>query len=311
MNKPLTVPAPASRPTRRMSFRTIANWVVSGALVGWALYTYPIALVALAMVATLLFGLEELAPVRHGPLFHRERVKDLTCVFANRVLILPLFALGTVILTPPLRYATPASARHILRGLPLWAQVLIDFVLSDFTNYWAHRAQHKLSALWAFHAVHHSSEHLDWLATARANPIDQALSLLALTIPTMMLGSTVYAVWVTAILAMYPFFLHSNTALRIPILRSVLVTPEFHHWHHGNEAEAIDRNFGGMLTIWDRLFGTAAPSDRRPRSYGRQGSELASRDYIGQLLEPVVVVWRLSARSLRRSTIHAKEHVER
>ncbi len=296
---PVTGPAPGELLTPRIPFRTVANWVVSATLVGWALYSYPIALVALAVVATLLSALEALTPVWRYSRVDRTRVKDLTCVFANRVLILPMLAFGTAVLTPLLRFATPASAAHLLRRLPLWAQVLVDFVLSDFVNYWVHRAQHKMGALWAFHSVHHSSTHLDWLATARANPVDEALSLLALSVPTMMFGYTDYAVWVIAVLALYPFFLHSNTALQVPILRAVLVTPEFHHWHHGNEVEAIDRNFGGMLTIWDRLFSTVAPTDRRPRSYGLQGSERASRDYIGQLLEPVVVLWGLIARTDR------------
>jgi sterol desaturase/sphingolipid hydroxylase (fatty acid hydroxylase superfamily) len=120
------------------------------------------------------------------------------------------------------------------------------------------------------HQVHHSSRHLDWLAAARVHPFDQLLGrgagfavLRLLGFGPMLLGASLVG------FALWAIFIHANVRLHFPRLEKVFATPRFHHWHHSNDLEARDKNFAGMLPIFDRIFGTLhLPEDRWPQTYG-------------------------------------------
>lgn len=142
--------------------------------------------------------------------------------------------------------------------LPLWLQVPIILLSADLMLWLAHRMTHAVPWLWRFHRIHHSSTHLDWLAAYRVHPVDQIVDATFMAVPALVLGFSPLA------LAIYSFayqwhsvLLHSNTRVWFGPLERVIATPRFHHWHHADQPEAYDRNFGGQLVIWDRLFGTA------------------------------------------------------
>jgi sterol desaturase/sphingolipid hydroxylase (fatty acid hydroxylase superfamily) len=172
-----------------------------------------------------------------------------------------------------------------LSRLPLWAQVIGILVLSDFVGYWMHRLFHK-GRLWKFHAVHHSSIDLDWLSAVRLHPVNDAVMRAAGILPILLIGFAPIAVaGVVPILTLMAILVHANIDWDWGPLRTVIVSPRFHRWHHTDETEARDKNFAGLLPIWDVIFDTYyMPRDRHPAAFGTATPGPAG--LIGQLTYP-------------------------
>jgi sterol desaturase/sphingolipid hydroxylase (fatty acid hydroxylase superfamily) len=172
-----------------------------------------------------------------------------------------------------------------LSQLPLWAQVAGILVLSDFVGYWMHRCFHA-GRLWKFHAVHHSSVDLDWLSAVRLHPVNDVVMRIAGILPILLMGFAPIAVaGVLPILTLMAILVHANVDWDWGPLCSVIVSPCFHRWHHTDETAARDRNFAGLLPIWDIVFGTYyMPPDRRPAAFGTAAS--VPDGLIGQLAYP-------------------------
>ena len=168
---------------------------------------------------------------------------------------------------------------------PVWLQAIEIYLLADFLGYWIHRLFHT-GAWWPFHAVHHSSEELDWLSSVRVHPVNEAVDKLAPVVPILFLGfdPTVTA-GVAGFLTFYAIFLHADVDWDFGPLRSVISTPVFHRWHHSKDPQAIDKNFAGLLPLWDILFGTYyMPRDRMPCDFGVP--EKVPAGFFGQLWHP-------------------------
>jgi len=168
---------------------------------------------------------------------------------------------------------------------PRWLQALEIYLLVDFLDYWLHRLFHT-GAWWPFHAVHHSSEELDWLSAVRVHPVNEAVNKVAPAVPLLFLGfdPTVTA-GVTGFLTFYAIFLHADVDWDFGPLRSVIATPVFHRWHHSKDPSAVDKNFAGLLPLWDILFGTYyMPKDRMPQDFGVP--EKVPAGFFGQLWHP-------------------------
>ena len=168
---------------------------------------------------------------------------------------------------------------------PAWLQALEIYLLIDFLDYWLHRLFHT-GAWWPFHAVHHSSEDLDWLSAVRVHPVNEAVNKIAPAVPILFVGfdPTVTA-GVAGFLTFYAIFLHAAVDWDFGPLRSVIATPVFHRWHHSKDPAAIDKNFAGLLPLWDILFGTYyMPKDRLPQNFG--ATEPVPTGYFGQLWDP-------------------------
>jgi sterol desaturase/sphingolipid hydroxylase (fatty acid hydroxylase superfamily) len=155
---------------------------------------------------------------------------------------------------------------------PLWLQALEALVLADLIFYWVHRLFHT-TRLWPFHAVHHSSEQLDWLSSMRFHPINDVVSRVVQAVPLVLLGfAPVAVVCVIPVIVVFIVVTHADVPWTWGPLKHVLVSPVYHHWHHSSEPEAVDKNFAGVLVLWDWLFGTRyMPADRRPTVYGLVG----------------------------------------
>ncbi len=158
-------------------------------------------------------------------------------------------------------------------------------VLGDFLAYWMHRAFHG-GRLWRFHAIHHSSRDLDWLSSVRLHPVNDAVMRIAGAVPILLVGfSPLSLVAITPLLTLFAILLHANIDWDWGPLRSVVASPRFHRWHHTDEGEARDKNFAGLLPVWDILFGTYfMPSDRLPASFGTQTP--VPEGLAGQILFP-------------------------
>ncbi len=150
------------------------------------------------------------------------------------------------------------------------------FVARDFVYYWIHRAEHRVSALWASHMIHHSSERFTFTTAVRM-PWMEALykPLLGLWVPLLGFHPAAFAA-MGALVLMIGQLQHTELMRRRTWLDRWFVTPSVHRVHHGSNAEYIDRNFGSMLAIWDRMFGTYQPETVAVR-YGLTGSYAVER----------------------------------
>lgn len=201
-------------------------------------------------------------------------LRKLVTIFALVVLV---YWLGFLIY-PPLQRA--------LLALPWWAQFAIANVVFDIGAYWGHRWAHTVPWLWRLHAVHHSSEALDWLAASRLHPLDQAFIRVCGILPVYLLGFTKETfgalIGLEAVLAI---FIHANVRWRFGWLEWLVATPAFHHWHHANEGpETANKNFSGLLPWVDWVFGTMYLPKRFPEKYG--SDEPMPTSYAGQLAQP-------------------------
>jgi sterol desaturase/sphingolipid hydroxylase (fatty acid hydroxylase superfamily) len=169
--------------------------------------------------------------------------------------------------------------------LPVWFQAAAILVLGDFTGYWMHRWFHG-RRMWRFHAIHHSSTDLDWLSSVRLHPVNDAVMRIATTIPVLALGfAPVSAAGVVPVLIFMSIVVHANVDWDWGPLRAVLASPRFHRWHHTGESEARDKNFAGILPLWDILFGTYyMPLDHAPVTFGTDTPVPGS--LLGQLMFP-------------------------
>lgn len=199
---------------------------------------------------------------------------------------------GSVVLG---QLAVPAPARDWVAEQPVWLQVLAGTMLADLFFYFGHRLQHEVPWLWDFHAVHHSSEQLDWLAAFRVHPVDQVIERGTALIPLFALGFSMPAILIAGLIYQWQaLVIHSNLRLPAGPLKWLVATPAFHHWHHASEREGHNKNFAGQLPLWDIVFGTAYLPGTMPERYGI--AEPMSGNYLMQLLHPFLKL----ARRLRR-----------
>jgi sterol desaturase/sphingolipid hydroxylase (fatty acid hydroxylase superfamily) len=156
-----------------------------------------------------------------------------------------------------------------LVGRQWWAWLLL-FFLDDFSYYWFHRMNHEVRLLWAGHVNHHSSQYLN-LATALRQGVGERLHKFLFWLWLPLLGfDPLMILTMIGINLFYQFWIHSPAIGKLhPAIEAVFNTPSHHRVHHGSNTRYLDRNHGGVLIIWDRLFGTFSPeSDDEPVNYG-------------------------------------------
>jgi sterol desaturase/sphingolipid hydroxylase (fatty acid hydroxylase superfamily) len=189
-------------------------------------------------------------------------------------------------------WAISPSLQNSIQAMPVMLQVALIIVCADFVLYWEHRAYHEIKALWPVHAVHHSVEHIDWLAGSRGHFIQVFSERAMVMIPLYLLGPDQAAlnVYVT-FAALQAILIHCNVSLPFGPLKYIFVTPQFHHWHHSSEKPAIDTNYSAHTVLFDRLFGTYHfPKDHWPAEYGT--TVRLPRTVIGQTLYPITANWK-------------------
>jgi sterol desaturase/sphingolipid hydroxylase (fatty acid hydroxylase superfamily) len=149
-------------------------------------------------------------------------------------------------------------------GLSAWVML---FFAEDFTYYWFHRASHEVRLLWAAHVNHHSSQRYN-LSTALRQSWTTPFTTILFYWPLPLLGfHPMMLVTVTSVSLIYQFWIHTEMIDRLGPLEWIFNTPSHHRVHHGSNVEYLDRNHGGILIVWDRLFGTFEP-ERARVSYG-------------------------------------------
>ena len=190
-----------------------------------------------------------------------------------------LFFIGSIAAAVVLPLGVYAFAKSRPPGLvsklelSLAWQFVLAFLVLDMWKYWEHRVYHRFRPLWRLHLVHHSDTHVDVTTSERHHPFEVLLGtgtlialIVALGLPAAALGAYLLTATIVALLS------HGN--LRLPAaldrtLRRVIVTPGFHAIHHSDHPSQTDSNYGAVLTVWDRLFGTHVdPTNARIRHFG-------------------------------------------
>ena len=227
------------------------------------------------------------ARLKDQPVFRNEWREDLLYYFISSMFV-QVFAFTTF---APSNFILDAIRIEGLRAwvgaLPLLMQVLAIMVITDFVQYWVHRAFHRVPFLWGFHAVHHSAKEMDWIAGARMHFMEIIVLRAFTATPAFTLGFSETALQsYLLIVYVYSTFVHANLRWKLKWMEGFLVTPRFHHWHHGIEKEAIDVNFAIHFPLYDRLFGTYhLPGEHWPKGYGIGGHPVP-RGYWRQFFYP-------------------------
>lgn len=223
---------------------------------------------------------------RQQRIFRKGWLTDCVHFFVSYFVIQVGVFLVFVAVASLLKWAISPAFQAAVAAQPVWLQFLEALLVAELAFYAGHRMTHEIPWLWRFHAVHHSIEEMDWLAAARVHPVDQIFVKSLTILPLYVLGFTeqTFGLYLTLI-AVQTLFVHSNVRFRFGPLRWVFSTPEFHHWHHAAERQAINKNYAGQLPLLDLLFGTLhMPRRRMPESYGIE--EALPSGYWGQMVHP-------------------------
>ena len=231
-------------------------------------------LIALAIPFFLLALLVELGVDRYrGGRYYRANdainslsAGTLSTTFGYFTRLLPAVIWGFVLQHLALFDIDPGLFDLSPRGLLLWALAMVAF---DFCYYWSHRMGHEISILWAAHAVHHQSEDYN-LSTALRQTSTGFLFSWIFYLPLFVLGLP-FEIFVTvnALNLIYQFWVHTQLIDKLGWLDRVFVTPSNHRVHHAQNEIYIDRNYGGIFVLWDRMFGTFQEElDEEPVVFG-------------------------------------------
>ena len=145
--------------------------------------------------------------------------------------------------------------------------VVLALLVCDFVYYWEHRIAHEVRLFWTQHAVHHSSRFMNIIVGVRFGPLEGVVSVI-FHLPLVLIGFAPELVFfgIITVLA-YQSWIHTETIGRLGVLDEFLNTPSNHRVHHGRDDKYIDRNYGGIFIVWDRLFGTYQREEETP-NYG-------------------------------------------
>ena len=236
----------------------------------------------------LFIPLERIFAHKSGQHIFREEWREDLFYYLVSSLLVQVLTFLTFIPAKSILVAAPLTGlRAWIGALPFVAQFVAIMFLTDLVQYWVHRAFHRIPWLWKFHAVHHSARSMDWMAGARMHFLEILALRSTTVIPMFVLGFNTTAVnTYIFVVYLYSTFVHANLNWRFPYVEKLLVTPRFHHWHHGIEDEAVDVNFSIHFPLFDRLFGTYfLPKAKWPSGYGVQGHPVPS-GYLKQLFYP-------------------------
>lgn len=229
-----------------------------------------------------------LAP-RQTPVLRAGWRTDVTYFFMSHVLVQFILIAVTVSTSAVAAAVAIPGVKDAVGALPGWAQFLLAVFVADVAQATLHRAYHRITTLWRFHAVHHSSRDLDWLAGSRVHFVETVLTRSTVLLPLMVLGFSTETVNAYVILVgLQAVVAHANIGVSFGWLEYVLVLPRYHHWHHARHVDYWDRNYAIHLPLVDMLMGSfKLPRDGSwPDEYGVLKLETVPRGIVAQHLMP-------------------------
>jgi sterol desaturase/sphingolipid hydroxylase (fatty acid hydroxylase superfamily) len=228
--------------------------------------------------------LEHLRPsLRAQRHLRRGILKDLAFVYIASILHVALSHAGFDRAVGQL--GTLASLQAHLATIPFFLQLALAVVVSDLFGYWKHRLMHT-RWLWPLHAVHHSSEEIDWLSDNRSHPIEMIITSTFFVVPLTFLGFLPLTIgWAAQIRRLHSIYEHGNLGIDYGRGHYVLVSPTFHRWHHSVDSTLLNKNFANIFASFDWLFGTFWLPKEEPAA-GSFGVPRFPRSLWGQLVKP-------------------------
>ena len=207
------------------------------------------------------------------PVFRAEWQTDFHHFIVNHMIVGFVLLATNLMVHKFFGWAANDGIRGWVQGLPFWAGVLLIVLVADFVQYWTHRAYHEVPLLWRLHAVHHSAKSMDWLAGSRQHIVELIITRTLVLAPIYVMGFSKEVIdTYIVIVGFQAVFNHANVSVRLGPLRYIIVTPNFHHWHHSQDQAALDRNYAAHFAFLDYMFGTAVKSDQLwPEKYGVLG----------------------------------------
>lgn len=173
--------------------------------------------------------------------------------------------------------------------LLLWIALILS---TDLIWYWYHRLGHKVNLFWGFHVVHHTSKEFNYTAGTRITVFQAVIRTLFWSVlPVVGFPASMITIMLI-VHGLYPFFTHTQLIGKLGILEYILVTPSHHRVHHASNEAYLDKNFGDMFIIWDKLFGTFAEEKEEPR-YGLT-KQLDSYSFLWQHFHYLVELWYMT-----------------
>lgn len=225
--------------------------------------------------STLIFmAIEKLFPLYKGQtLFRTEWQTDLVHFAVNHFIVGLILLTVNFLIHRLFGWLSSDTVQNFVQNIAYLPQLLLCILVADLAQYWTHRAYHEVSFLWRFHAVHHSAKTMDWLAGSRQHILELIVT------RVLVLGALFVAGFSKEVMDAYiivvgfqAVFNHSNVHLPWGPLKYLIVTPDFHHWHHSSDDAAIDKNYAAHYAFLDYLFGTAVKGQNGfPEKYGVQG----------------------------------------
>jgi lathosterol oxidase len=241
------------------------------------------------LMMTLIFSpIEVLWPAyREQSVFRNGWLTDIVYFLSTH---LPIQITTFLILLPATQLSSflsiPALTNAVGR-LPWLVQFFLAVLVADLAEYFIHRAFHKVPFMWRFHAIHHSSNSLDWIAGSRSHIVDDVAVRGFILIPMMCVFSHTMLVAYLFFVNIHATWAHCNFGPTIKWLEPLLNQPRYHHWHHTSQPEAIDKNFAIHFPWIDRIFGTHyLPEDKWPDSYGLHNEKIPA-GFWGQTIYPL------------------------
>ena len=219
--------------------------------------------------------------------FHEEWKTDLVYFAFGHIFV----QLTAVSIQSPARYffgnLHMENLHQFIQGMPFVVQLLAALFITDLFQYIAHRTFHKTASLWKFHAVHHSIRAVDWMAGSRLHIVDILLTRAFSYLPLYILGFSLDVFYIyVVIVSLQAVGVHSNTRIKFGLLKYLIVTPQYHHWHHSDNPDAYDKNFAIHFPFIDILFGTYyMPGNEWPESTGLADTSFP-KGYFNQLVYP-------------------------
>ena len=233
--------------------------------------------------------IEKLFPLYRGQaIFRKEWQTDLKHFAVNHFIVGLALLTVNFLLHHLFGWLVSSQFQQAVQHIWFVPQLLLCVLVADLAQYWTHRAYHEVPFLWRFHSVHHSVKTMDWLAGSRQHMLELIATRVLVLAPLYILGFSEAAMnGYILIVGFQAVFNHANVSVRLGPLRHLIVTPNFHHWHHAQDAEAIDKNYAAHFAFIDHLFGTAVKSDRAwPERYGVVGDYVPD-GFWAQLIFPL------------------------
>lgn len=244
----------------------------------------------LAVITIALIIIEALLSAGHE--LHEHKKKDMISSISIGIfcIMVNLFFKGCIFLV--LVKLQSIAAFHLRNQWWVW---ILLFALSDISHYGFHYIEHRCRFFWAAHVMHHSSKYYN-LSVGLRTPLASNFYRLIVQAPLCLAGfQPAMIITMESLILIYAFLLHTEHIKKLGYFEIIFNTPSHHRVHHGSNEQYIDKNFGTVLIIWDKLFGTFQPEEEKP-VYGITSSSSDTN--------PIAVVsheWKAIAKDVSRS----------